>query len=61
MCERAFNCPLRTFDLRVRLTFLHKSILSGQISKIVLPNFLDTFLNYEGYEEFLCFLLLLDR
>ena len=61
MCERAFNCLLRTFGLSVRLTFLHTGILSGQISKIVLPNFQDTFLNYEGYGEFLRFLLLLDR
>jgi hypothetical protein len=40
LCERAFNCPLRTIDLRVRLTFSHNGILIGQISKIklVLPN-----------------------
>ncbi|MEO0014327.1 MAG: hypothetical protein RLZZ535_2716, partial [Cyanobacteriota bacterium] len=34
---------------------------SGEINKIILPNFLDTFVNYEEYEEFLLFLLLLNR
>ena len=34
MCERAFNSPLRTFGLRVRLTFSHNGRLSGQIGKI---------------------------
>jgi hypothetical protein len=34
MCERAFNCPLRTFGLRVRLTFSHNGKLIGQIGKI---------------------------
>jgi hypothetical protein len=34
MCERAFNSPLRTFGLSVRLTFSHNGKLSGQISKI---------------------------
>lgn len=34
MCERAFNSPLRTFGLSVRLTFSHNGTLSGQISKI---------------------------
>jgi hypothetical protein len=34
MCERAFNSPLQTFGLRVRLTFSHNGKLSGQISKI---------------------------
>ena len=62
LCEKAFNCLLRTFGLSVRLTFSHTGILSGQISKIVLPNFQDTFLNYEGYGELILhILLLLDR
>jgi hypothetical protein len=34
MCERAFNSPLRTFGLSVRLTFSHKGTLIGQIGKI---------------------------
>jgi len=34
MCERAFNSPLRTFGLSVRLTFSHKGTLIRQIGKI---------------------------
>ena len=34
MCERAFNSPLRTFGLSVRLTFSHNGTLIRQIGKI---------------------------
>jgi hypothetical protein len=34
MCERAFNSPLQTFGLSVRLTFSHNGTFIGSIGKI---------------------------